>query len=80
MSDQIPNNDSPWRTPEEVAVIARRKTSTINKALRAGELRGRQPGGKGGKWLVHIDDVDAWIRGEDPADVQIPTVTRRRAS
>lgn len=80
MPDHVPSSDSPWRSPEEVAVIARRKTSTINKALRAGELRGRQPGGKGGKWLVHVDDVDAWIKGEEPADIPIPAVSRRRAS
>lgn len=32
-----------------------------------GDLRGYQtPPGPGGQWSIHVDDVDAWVRGEAP--------------
>lgn len=68
---------SPWLTQREAADYARRGVGVINEALRTGQLRGFQskPGGKGkrgGTWRVHVADLDAWIRGEDPQDAQTP--------
>jgi excisionase family DNA binding protein len=70
--------DSPWHTREEAAHRARVGPDQIGDALRSGELRGYQSG-KGGRWRIHRDDIDAWITGEI-ADVQVPKITRRRAS
>jgi excisionase family DNA binding protein len=65
-----------WLTTKDAATYAKRSTAFITRALRSGELRGNQPGRKG-TWLVHREDLDAWIRGEI-ADVEVPFVTRRR--
>lgn len=70
--------DSPWRTPKEAADYTRCSVDTLLDALRSQELRGYQSG-SGGRWRIHLDDLDAWVRGE-VADVQIPAVSRRRAS
>ena len=67
--------DTPWLEVPEAAEYARRHTQTIKNALRDGSLRGSQTK-RNGKWLVHRDDLDAWLRGEI-ADVQPPAVTRR---
>ena len=67
-----------WLTVAEVRERTGRGKRTILDALRAGELRGSQPG-RGGHWRVHIDAVDSWMRGE-VAPVPVPIVTRRRAS
>lgn len=71
-------NDSPWRTPQEAADYARKSRDTVLDACRAQELRAYQSG-RNGRWTIHVEDLDAWVRGE-VADVQIPVVTRRRAS
>lgn len=63
---------SPWRTVNEAAEYARRHRNYILAALHAEELKagsglkGRQPGGKrkGCIWLIHINDLDAWIEGK----------------
>lgn len=67
--------NSPWFTQEEAAAHARSNYDTVGDALRSGELRGYQAG-KGGKWRIHRDDIDAWIRGEI-APVVVPNLTRR---
>lgn len=69
---------SPWLTVPEAAERARTGQSELHRALAADELRGyqRKPGGK---WRIHLDDLDAWVRGET-ADVRVPAVTRGRAS
>ena len=72
-----PSPESPWRTVPEAVTHARRSASTILTALRTGELRGSQTK-RGGTWLVHVDDLDAWMRGET-ADVRVPRVARRTA-
>lgn len=36
-------------------------------ALRAGELRGYRRCDRG-RWRIAIEDVDAWVRGEAPAE------------
>ncbi|GGM64339.1 hypothetical protein GCM10012275_38640 [Longimycelium tulufanense] len=53
---------TPWMTPAEVADYARMHPKTVEKALRAGQLVGHQRC-DGGRWLIHQQDADAWIRG-----------------
>jgi excisionase family DNA binding protein len=72
------SDNTPWLTALEATHYARRHINTINRALRSGELRGNQTARRG-RWLIHRDDLDAWIRGE-VADVQVPKVTRRRTA
>lgn len=69
-------SNTPWLTPVEAAQRARRHKSAILEALRSQELRGYQAV-KRGRWLIHIDDLDAWVRGET-APVEIPAITRTR--
>lgn len=67
---------TPWLTLAESAAYSKRGKNTVWQALAAGELRGNQTG-RNGKWLVHRDDLDAWIKGEI-AEVRVPRhVTRR---
>lgn len=68
--------ETPWLKIKEAAAYSRKSKSLISDALRCGELRGNQTKANG-TWLVHRDDLDAWIRGER-ADVHIPSVSRRR--
>lgn len=70
--------ETPWLTAPEAAVYAHRHPDTINRALRNGELAGNQPTRKG-RWLIHRDALDAWIRGEVAA-VKVPAAAGRRAS
>lgn len=71
---------SPWLVVNEAAAYARRNRNYILAALHAEELKpgsglkGRQPGGnrKGCIWLIHINDLDAWIEGK--------SVPRRRVA
>lgn len=70
--------ESPWLTAPEAATYSRRHINTINLALRSGELKGQQPSGKRlGRWLIHRDDIDAWIRGEVAEARPTPVVARR---
>lgn len=68
----------PWLTVPEAAERARAGVSTVLRALQAEELRGSQIT-KGGKWRVHVDDLDAWVRGEI-ASVTVPPITRGRSA
>lgn len=54
---------SPWLTVPEAAKRARRNRHTILDALACEELRGHRRGDRG-RWRVHVDDLDAWVRGE----------------
>lgn len=67
-----------WLTPTEAAEHARVSRDTIGHVLRSGELRGyqRKPGGA---WRIAVEDVDAWVMGEEPAPRQVPAITRRSA-
>jgi excisionase family DNA binding protein len=69
---------TPWLTVNEAADRARRGRRVILDALADESLRGYRPG-EHGHWRIHIDDLDAWVRGER-AEVQIQPITRRRAS
>jgi hypothetical protein len=62
---------SPWLGTTEGAKYAKRHPKTLLRALRQGELRGFQSKKPNGTWRIHIDDIDAWVRGEKPK------VTRR---
>ena len=52
-----------WLTAEEVQRRTGISRTEIYAALQSGELVGHQRV-KHRKWRVHIDDVDAWVRGE----------------
>lgn len=67
-----------WLSPTQAAEHTACSRETIGAALRSGELRGYQRTA-GGRWRIAIEDLDAWVRGET-AEVEIPVVTRRRAS
>lgn len=64
---------SPWLTVQEAADRVRRHRNSVYKALWAEQakpgsgLRGRQLVEPQGSWLIHVDDVDAWVAGEAPA-------------
>ncbi len=70
--------ETPWLTVDEAAEYARKSRSTVMIALRDDTLRGAQTG-RNGKWLIHREDLDTWIRG-DRADVRVPATTRRRTA
>lgn len=63
---------SPWLTVQEAADRARRHRNYVYKALWADQekpgsgLKGRQQVEPQGSWLIHVDDLDAWLSG-DPA-------------
>lgn len=66
---------SPWLTVPEAAAYARRDRHTILDALGDHTLRGHRRGDRG-RWRIHVDDLDAWIRGAI-AEVQIEQSPRR---
>lgn len=55
--------DSPWLIPAEAAAYARTDLDSVYEALHNGELVGHRRGGRG-RWRIHSDALDAWIRGE----------------
>ncbi|WP_103348974.1 helix-turn-helix domain-containing protein [Amycolatopsis sp. CA-128772] len=55
---------SPWLTADQAAVRAGRHVVRVRGALAAGELHGHQRTKKG-RWRVHVDAVDAWVRGDE---------------
>lgn len=71
-----PPFDRVWMSITEVVGYSGVNSSTVGDALRDGSLRGWQVV-RGGKWRVHRDDVDAWLRGLPPVS-EAPRVTRRR--
>ena len=62
--------DSPWMTFKEACEYARVGQQSMYRALRTHELKATQgavrPGTVRGRWRIHRDDLDAWIRGEQP--------------
>lgn len=63
---------SEWLTVQEVATYSRHHPDHIYDVLHEFEatrgrtgLRGFQRSAKA-KWTIHRDDVDAWVRGEQP--------------
>lgn len=53
--------ESPWLTVAEAATYSRHSTDTIYDACRDGSLNATQSGERG-KWLIHVADLDTWIR------------------
>lgn len=52
-----------WLNTTQAAEIADRHVDTVLVALQTGELDGGQRK-KGGRWRIHRDCLDAWLRGE----------------
>lgn len=74
-----PALDSPWLQLAEVCRYARAGRTDVLAALADGTLRGSQLK-PGGKWRIHRDDVDAWLRGEKPPAGEPERFTRRRSA
>lgn len=53
-----------WLTPAQVNALTGRHVDTVRRALECGELHGHQRTRKG-RWQVHPDAVEAWVRGTD---------------
>lgn len=70
--------ETPWFTQKQAVAYSQRSERTINEALRNGELRGYQPS-RNARWLIHRDDLDAWIRGEKASFDPPPAITRPRS-
>lgn len=52
-----------WFTPQQAGEYTGWSAKTIHRALRDGSLKGTQHT-TGGRWRIHIEDLDAWQRGE----------------
>ena len=57
---------SPWMTVPQVQTYSATGKADVLAALADGSLRGYQRRA-GGRWRIHRDDVDSWLRGEAPA-------------
>lgn len=64
-----PAIETPWMTVREVQAYSRQGRREVLDALGDGSLRGHQRK-PGGKWTVHRDDVDAWLRGDQPEPIR----------
>lgn len=56
---------TPWLTAQEAAEYSRLSIATIRRALASGALKGVQ--GATSRWVIHRDQVDAWLIGETAA-------------
>jgi len=54
---------SPWLTVPEAAMYARCGTKRIYEACRTGDLVATQDTAPHGKWRIHVEDLDNYIRG-----------------
>ncbi len=54
--------DRVWLTPAQVQELTGFGRTEVYAALQTGELEGHQRG-KGRLWRIHIDAVNAWMRG-----------------
>lgn len=53
---------SPWMSGPQVVGYSGCGRDTVYRALQSGELVGRQRVAPNGRWHVHRDDVDRWLR------------------
>ena len=67
-----------WLTPYEVAHRTGFSYDTVINAMRSGEMTASQHGRRG-RWTAHVQDVDAWMRGERNAPV-LPIRRSRRSA
>lgn len=65
---------SPWMNLHETAAYTGRHYKTVLTAAQDGQLKAHQATPRG-RWRVHTEDADRWIRGEAPA-----RSVRRRAA
>ena len=70
--------ESPWMTLAEVCSYGRIGRKEVLAALNSDELVGHQTKA-GGRWRVHREDVDSWLRGTAPRQRSAPITGHRRA-
>jgi excisionase family DNA binding protein len=70
--------DSPWLNLDDAARYALVGRDLMRDAVASGECVGYQSM-KGGRWRVHRDDLDRWIRGDVGPATAPPLVTRRKS-
>jgi excisionase family DNA binding protein len=70
--------DTPWLTLAEVCEYGRIGRKEVLAALKSDELIGHQTK-EGGRWRVHRDDVDSWLRGT-PMRVRTAPITGRKSA
>lgn len=75
--DSAPVATSPWMTVPEASKYSRRGLSAVYDACRTGQLKATQSVAPRGKWQIHRDDVDTWLRG---GIAMKPVRSKRRAS
>lgn len=56
--------DTPRMAVDETRAYAKSGKNQIYAACRTGRLRARQIVAPQGKWLIHRDDLGAWLRGD----------------
>lgn len=68
---------SPWLTVDEARAYARCGRQQMYRALHTGELVGTQRKRPQGTWRIHRDDLEAWLRGNQPesAPIKLKRVT-----
>lgn len=74
MGQNVMTIESPWMTFAEACEYARVGQQSMYRALRTHELKATQgavrPGTVRGRWRIHRDDLDTWIRGDKPQEVK----------
>ncbi len=55
-----------WLTVDEVRQMSGEGRTRVYEALQTGELVGTQRSARG-KWRIHVDAVDAWMRHGNPS-------------
>lgn len=71
--------ETPWMTVPDVQAYSHTGRREVLAALADGSLRGHQRKANG-RWRVHRDDVDAWLRCEPPAPYPPVAAPRRRSA
>lgn len=59
-----------WFTVRETAARARCSVRTVYRAIHDGDLPTEQRGRAGAHHRIHRDVIDAWVRGEQPAQLR----------
>jgi len=57
---------TPWLTKREAAARARVSVGSIERAMRAGDLRYSGGGTAGARVLIHVSWLDAWLEDRQP--------------
>lgn len=64
-----------WLNVPQAAEHAGYGPDVIYDGLRSGELRGYRRSDRG-RWRISQEDLDAWVRGEEPPPLEAPRLTR----